>query len=114
MSDEEQRFTVREVIDALVAAGFGRTRRGSNDASDDYERGLAAGIAQERGRCARVLEALKPFADRGRAKFTTGDYNNPEPAPDKQIFGSEVLLSVGELRRAREAYDAAIRAGEGK
>ena len=80
--------------------------------ADAYKRGLAAGIAQERERCARVLEALKPFADRGRATFTTGDYDNPEPAPDKQIFGSEVLLSVGDLRRAREAYDAAIRAGE--
>jgi hypothetical protein len=45
-------------------------------------------------------EALKPFAERGRAEFTTGDYHNPDPAPESQIFGSELFLTVGDLRRA--------------
>ena len=75
MSDEEQRFTVREVIDALVAAGFGRTRRGSNDASDDYERGLAAGIAQERERCARVAEAEEQECETMRSAYANDAYN---------------------------------------
>lgn len=43
---------------------------------------------------------LKPFAERGRAEFTTGDYHNPEPAPDSQIFGTELFLTIGDLRRA--------------
>jgi len=45
-------------------------------------------------------EALAPFAERGRAEFTTGDYHNPDPAPESQIFGSELFLTVGDLRRA--------------
>jgi hypothetical protein len=55
----------------------------------------------------RLQAALKPFSDRGGIEFTTGDYNNPVPAPDLQIVGYEVQISVGDLRRARAALSQA-------
>lgn len=62
--------------------------------------------ALDRAAAAKLREmerALKPFALRGGIEFTVGDYDNPTPAPDKQIFGAEVQLTVGDLRAARSA-----------
>ena len=58
-----------------------------------------------------ALEALAPFAERGKAEFTTGDYRNPEPAPDSQIFGNELFLTVGDLRRATLVHACFQKAG---
>lgn len=63
-----------------------------------------------RARIAELEAALKPFAERGGATFTVGDYHNPDNAPDTQIFGTELFLTVGDLRRAR----AALQEDEGK
>lgn len=60
----------------------------------------AAAIAALTKQVEEAREALRPFAERGRAEFTTGDYHNPDPAPESQIFGSELFLTVGDLRRA--------------
>lgn len=77
-------------------------------AFDDARKSIGGHVMALASELKEAKEALAPFAERGRAEFTTGDFRNPEPAPDSQIFGTELFLTIGDLRRAERFLSSVV------